>query len=174
MSISSTCLYLFTYSFIYFTAEIDFLSAPVRSTDDQTKMKPVHLLFVEYSLCHNTGKIDLNVVDDITASEIPAWSQSEPQICLSLTEFFFLKCTLILKSKNKLFGEIILKHENYVQIFTDGSKVDVMIAAEAVSSVAQNSPFSCRQRDHFTQWSCSMQFHLLSNRHISLKTENSN
>ena len=44
--------------------------------------------------------------------------------------------------------EITLKHQNHVQIFTDGSKVDEKVAAAAVSSVAPNSPFSCRLRDH--------------------------
>ena len=37
---------------------------------------------------------------------------------------------------------------NYVQIFTDGFKVDEKVAAAAVSSVAPDSPFSCRLRDH--------------------------
>ena len=31
-------------------------------------------------------KIDLDVVDDITVSDTPPWSQFEPQICLSLTK----------------------------------------------------------------------------------------
>ena len=35
-----------------------------------------------------------------------------------------------------------------MQIFTDGLKVDEKVAAAAVLSVAQNSPFSCRLRDH--------------------------
>ena len=46
------------------------------------------------------------------------------------------------------FLEITSRHQNYVQIFTDGSKVDEKVAAAAVSSVASNSPFSCRLRDH--------------------------
>ena len=46
------------------------------------------------------------------------------------------------------FLEITPRHQNYVQIFTDGSKVDEKAAAAAVSSVAPNSPFSCRLRDH--------------------------
>ena len=35
-----------------------------------------------------------------------------------------------------------------MQIFTDDSKVDEKVAPSAVSSVAPNSPFSCRLRDH--------------------------
>ena len=32
------------------------------------------------------SKIDLDVVDDVTVSDTPLWSQSEPQICLFLTK----------------------------------------------------------------------------------------
>ena len=35
------------------------------------------------------SKIDFSVVDDVTVSDTPPWSQSKPQICLSLTFFFF-------------------------------------------------------------------------------------
>ena len=44
--------------------------------------------------------------------------------------------------------EMTSKHQNYVHIFTDGSKVDEKVAAAAVSSVAPNGIFSCRLRDH--------------------------
>ena len=50
-----------------------------------------------------------------------------------------------------LFFLIISQHQNYVQVFTDDSKVDEKVAAAAVSSVAPNSPFSCRLRDHCLQ-----------------------
>ena len=33
------------------------------------------------------SKIDLDVVDDTTVSDTPPWSQSKPQICLSLTKY---------------------------------------------------------------------------------------
>ena len=33
------------------------------------------------------SKIDLDVVDDTTVSDTPPWSQSEPQIYLSLTKY---------------------------------------------------------------------------------------
>ena len=33
------------------------------------------------------SKIDLDVVDDTTVTDTPPWSQSEPQICLSLTKY---------------------------------------------------------------------------------------
>ena len=42
---------------------------------------------------------------------------------------------------------ILRKEKAYVEIITDGSKVDEKVAAAAVSSVAPNSPFLCRQRD---------------------------
>ena len=44
---------------------------------------------------------------------------------------------------NKLHLEITSYHRNYVQIFTDGSKVYEKGAAAAVASVAQYSPFLC-------------------------------
>ena len=46
------------------------------------------------------------------------------------------------------FLDITSRHQNHVQIFTDGSKVDEKVAAAAASFVAPNSPFSCRLRDH--------------------------
>ena len=33
------------------------------------------------------SKIDLDVVDNTTETDTPPWSQSEPQICLSLTKY---------------------------------------------------------------------------------------
>ena len=43
--------------------------------------------------------IDLDVVDDTTVSDTPPWSQSEPQICLSLKKY--KKIPQILKCINK-------------------------------------------------------------------------
>ncbi len=93
------------------------------------------------------SKIDLDVVDDTTVSDTPPWSQSEPQICLSLTKY--KKDTTNPEVYKQAFLEITSRHQNYVQIFTDGSKVDEKVAAAAVSSVAPNSPFSCRLRPLF-------------------------
>ena len=44
-----------------------------------------------------------------------------------------------------------------MQICTDGSKVDENVAAAAVSSVAPNSPFSCRLRDHCSIYTAELQ-----------------
>ena len=55
------------------------------------------------------------------------------------------------------FLEITSTHQTYVQIFTDDSKVDVNVAAAAVSSVAPNSPFSCRLRDHCSIYTAELQ-----------------
>ena len=55
------------------------------------------------------------------------------------------------------FVEITSRHQNYVQIFTDGLKVDEKVAAAAVLSVAQNSPFSCRLRDHCSIYTAELQ-----------------
>ena len=60
------------------------------------------------------------------------------------------------------FFEITSRHQNYVQIFTDGSKVDEKVAAAAVSSVAPNSPFSCRLRDHCSIYTAELQAILLA------------
>ena len=43
---------------------------------------------------------------------------------------------------------MMFQHYSFVQLFTDDSKVDEKAAAAAVSSVGQNSPSSCRLRDH--------------------------
>ena len=95
------------------------------------------------------SKIDLDVVDDTTVSDTPPWSQSEPQICLSLKKY--KKIPQILKCINKqALVEITSRHQNYVQIFTDGSKVDEKVAAAAVLSAAPNSPFSSRLRDQYS------------------------
>ena len=55
------------------------------------------------------------------------------------------------------FLEITSRHQNYVQIFTDGSKVDEKVAAAAVSSVDPSSPFSCRLRDHCSIYTAELQ-----------------
>ena len=80
-----------------------------------------------------------------SVSNTPLWSQSEPHICLSLLKK--KDCTNPEMRIKKASLNITLEHQNYVQIFTDGSKVDKKVAAEAVPSVASNSPFSGRQRD---------------------------
>ena len=92
------------------------------------------------------SKIDLDTVDDTTVSDAPPKSQFEPQICLSLTRY--KKDTTNPEVYKQAFFEITPRHQNHVQIFSDGSKVDEKVAAAAVSSVAPNSPFSCRLRDH--------------------------
>ncbi|WP_419633474.1 ribonuclease H family protein, partial [Thiolapillus sp.] len=94
-------------------------------------------------------------------SDTPPWSQSEPQICLSLKKY--KKIPQILKCINKqALVEITSRHQNYVQIFTDGSKVDEKVAAAAVSSVAPSSPFSCRLRDHCSIYTAELQAILLA------------
>ena len=55
------------------------------------------------------------------------------------------------------FLELTSRHQNYVQIFTDDSKVDEKAAAATVSSVAPNSPFSCRLRDHCSSYTAELQ-----------------
>ena len=60
------------------------------------------------------------------------------------------------------FLEVTSRHQNYVQIFTDGSKVDEKVAAAAVSSVAPNSPFSCRLKDHCSIYTAELQAILLA------------
>ena len=60
------------------------------------------------------------------------------------------------------FFKIIARHPNYVQIFTDGSKVDEKVAAAAVSSVAPSSPFSCRLKDRCSIDTAELQAILLA------------
>ena len=55
------------------------------------------------------------------------------------------------------FLEIKSRHQKYVQVFTDGSKVDEKVAAAAVRSVVPNSPFSCRLRDHCSIYTAELQ-----------------
>ena len=57
---------------------------------------------------------------------------------------------------------ITSEHQNYVQIFTDGCKVDEKVATAAVSSVAPNSPFSCQLRDHSSVHTAELQAILLA------------
>ena len=99
------------------------------------------------------------MVGDDTVADTPPWSRPEPHICLSLTK---LKkdCTSPEIYKQLL---LLLLFFNYttapehVQIFRDGSKVNERGAAAAVSSVAQNGPFSCRLRDHCSIYTAELQ-----------------
>ena len=101
------------------------------------------------------SKIAIDTVDDTTESDTPPWNHSEPQIYLSLTKY--KKDTTNPEVYKQAFLEITSRHPNYVQIFTDGSEVDEKVAAAAVSSVALNSPFSCRLRDHFSIYTAELQ-----------------
>ena len=60
------------------------------------------------------------------------------------------------------FLEVTSRHPNYVQILTDGSKVHEKVAAAAVSSVAPNSPLSCRLRDHCSIYTAELQASLFA------------
>ena len=88
------------------------------------------------------SKIDLDVIDDTTVSDIPPRSQSEPQICLSLPKYEKKKKkdTTNPEVHKQAFLKITSRHPNYVQIFTNGSKVNEKVAAAAVSS--SNSSWS--------------------------------
>jgi len=81
------------------------------------------------------------VVDDTTVTDTPPWSQSEPQIRLSLTKY--KNNSTNPEVYKETFLEVTSRHPKYMQIYTDGSKVDEKVAAAAVSSVAPNSPFCC-------------------------------
>ena len=63
-------------------------------------------------------------------------------------------------------------HQNYVQILTDGSKVDEKVSAAAVSYVAPNNPFSCRQRDQRSIYTSELQALLFAKRDIIPKKVN--
>ena len=49
------------------------------------------------------------------------------------------------------------QHQNYAEIFADGSKVNEKVAAPALSSVGQNSPIPCRLRDHCSIYTAQLQ-----------------
>ena len=93
------------------------------------------------------SKIDLDTVDDTTVSDTLPRSQSEPQLCLSLTKYK-KDCTNPENYKKVFFLEIAQKHANYIQIFTDVSEFNGNVAAAAVLSAVPNSPFTGRLRDH--------------------------
>ena len=93
-------------------------------------------------------------------SDAPPWSQSEPQICLSLTKY--KKDTTNPEVYKPAFLKETSRHQTYVHIFTDGSKVDEKVAAAAVSSVASYSPFSCRLRDHGSIYTAELQASLFA------------
>ena len=98
------------------------------------------------------SRCDLGVVDDVTVSP---WRQPKPHICLSLTKFK-KDCTSP-EIYKQAFLKITSQHQNYVQIFTDGSKVDAKVADAAVSPVAPNSPLLCRLRDHCSIYTAELQ-----------------
>ena len=131
------------------------------------------------------SKIGLNVLDDVTVSDTPPWSQPQPHLCLSLTKLKKIKIkrtAQALKYSNKFFFLLLLLlfllllklHHNSKTIFrffTDGSKVDEMVAAAAVSYVAQNSPFSCGLRDHCSIYTAELQAILFALKHAHQSQE---
>ena len=68
------------------------------------------------------------------------WSQSAPQICLSLAKY--KKASTNPEVYKQAFLEITSRHPKYMQIYTDGSNVEEKVAAAAVLCVAPNFPFS--------------------------------
>ena len=106
--------------------------------------------------------IDLDVVEDTTMSDTPPWSRYELYICVSLTKLKKEKDCTNPEIYKQAFLEIASEHQNYVQTFTDGSKVDEKVTAAAVPSVASYSPFSCRLRGHCSVYTAEMQALLLA------------
>ena len=76
-------------------------------------------------------------------------------IFLSVTKFIE-DCTNPAIYK-QAFLEITLEYQNYVQIFTDDSKVDERVVTAAVSCVAPNCPFLCRLRDYCSMFKADLQ-----------------
>ena len=74
----------------------------------------------------------------------------------------YKKDTIIPEVYKQAFLEITSRYQNYVQMFTDGSKVDEKVSAAAVSSVAPNGPFSCGLRDHCSVYTAELQAILLA------------
>ena len=70
--------------------------------------------------------------------------------------FSFKDCTSP-EIYKQAFLEITSQHHNYVQIFTEGSKVDEKVATAAVSLVSLNSPFSCPLRGHCSIYTAELQ-----------------
>jgi len=67
------------------------------------------------------------VSDYTTVTDTPPCSLSEPQICLSLAKY--KKDSTNPEIYKQAFLEIISRHPKYMQIYTDGSKVDEKSAA---------------------------------------------
>ena len=84
------------------------------------------------------SKIDLDVVDDTTVTDTPPWSQSEPQICLSLTKY--KKDSTNPEVYKQAFLEITSRHPKYMQIYTDGSEVDERLLLQQCHMLLQIAP----------------------------------
>ena len=78
------------------------------------------------------------MIDYVTVSDTPPYSQPEPYICLSLTNLHLLKMHKPIY-KQAFTGNDI-PTPKFFQIFTYGSEVDEKDAAAVVSSVAPNNP----------------------------------
>ena len=110
------------------------------------------------------------MVDDTTVTDTPPWSQSEPQIYLS--DKIKIKDSTNPEVYKQAFLEITSRHPKYMQIYTDGSKVDEMVAAAAVSSVAPNSSFSRRLRDHCSIYTAELQAILFALKQVHQSRKN--
>ena len=95
------------------------------------------------------------MIDYVTVSDTPPYSQPEPYICLSLTNLHLLKMHKPIY-KQAFTGNDI-PTPKFFQIFTYGSEVDEKDAAAVVSSVAPSSSFSCRLRDHCSIYRAELQ-----------------
>ena len=69
------------------------------------------------------------------------------------------------------FLEVTSRHQNYVQIFPDGSKVDEKVAAAAVSAVASKSAFSSRPREYCSVYTAELQAILFALKQASQSQE---
>ena len=78
------------------------------------------------------------MVDDITVTDTHPWSQSEPQIYLSLTKY--KKDSTNPEVYKQAFLEITFRHPKYMQIYTDGSEVDERLLLQQCHMLLQIVP----------------------------------
>ena len=108
------------------------------------------------------SKIDLDVVDDTTVTDTPPWSQSEPQIYLSLTKLKLKDSTNPEVYKQAFFRNSIQASKIYADIYRWLKGRREGCCCSSVVCCSKQPLSSCRLRDHCSIYKAEPQAILLA------------
>ena len=110
------------------------------------------------------SKLNLNLVDDAPPLDIVPWKLSVPAVRFDLDSL--KKDTTNPEIYKQLYLQLISEYRLSENIFTDGSKTEEGVAAAAISTKRNKTPFTCRLPDDSSIYTAELRAILLALKHV--------